>query len=214
MKLQKLGGYAAIASICVYIFVYTGAILSGFDLNRPMKAMDALPATPTFTYVLWLLLMVSFLLVLVMAFALHEAMKADAPHLTRFILIAASVAATMAIAATVVWVKGSGMIFSTQDISAYRAVQAVTGGLGVAAGHATAWTFLFIGCAILKTHAFSRVLGWFFLLTGISWMPRFIVPQIGYITDPLSCVASIWIGIALLREKQLQPAAREMAVSR
>jgi hypothetical protein len=214
MKLQRLGGYAAIGTICAYLAA-VGVVLSkiGFDISDPAKAMTALLAAPAFSYVLLLLLIASYLLLFIMAFALQEHMQANAPHLTRLMMIAASVAVAMQIAGAIIWVRGIGMI-DPQNISVYRALEAITIGLSFAAGHATAWTTLFIGCAILRTRAFSQVLGWLFLVIGILWLPRFIVPQLGDIIDPLSCVAFVWIGIALLKQKQPQSAAKELAASK
>jgi hypothetical protein len=147
-------------------------------------------------------------------------MQANAPYLTRLMLIAASTSAAMTIAESIINLKSIKMIIPQQDISAFRACWAVNLGLDSAAFHALAWASLFLGCAVLKTRAFSRVLGWLFFLVGILWIPNFFLVQIGFARGSYRigllsfCVAIVWIGIALLRQKQSQPSANETAASR
>jgi hypothetical protein len=215
MKLQKLGGYAAIVSICVYLAAITVALFkAGSAISDPAKLLTALLAAPAISFAFLLLMAASYVLLFIVAFALQECMHGDAPHLTRLMLIAASASAAMQIAGAVIWVQGARMIDPTQDISACKALGAIVFGLSLTAGHAAAWSTLFVGCAILATRIFSHVLGWLLLLTGILWLPLFIVPQLVSIIGPLSCVAYIWIGIALIHQKQPQPAAKEMAASK
>ncbi len=221
MTLQRLGGYAAIVGLFGYMVevALVANIRPLGDWSDPAKMMAALSAAPAKFYLYALLWMAGYILVLIMIFALHERMQGNAPYLTRLMLIAASISTAMAIAETVINLKSVAMIISQQDISAFRACWAVTQGLHWAEGHACAWAFLFFGCAALKTRAFSRILGWLFLLTGILWIPQFFFIQIGFIllwpiTGLLGGVAIVWIGVALLRQKQPQPASTEMAASR
>ena len=218
MKLQKLGGYAAIASICAYIVcaVYGNLIQPSGFWTDPAKAMAAMSAAPGGFYVSYLLFMVSSILALAMIVALHERMHADAPYLSRMMLIAMSASTAIWITEAIVKIICIGMIVSTQDLSAFRAFRAISIGIHFAGGHAAGWGCLFLGCATLATRSFSRVLGWLFLVTGILWIPTFFLIQIGFrFTIPIFtlmlCVSTIWIGIAMLRQKQLLPAANEMA---
>jgi hypothetical protein len=87
--------------------------------------------------------------------------------------------------------------------------------LDLVGSYAGGWAFLLLGCAILKTRSFSRILGWLFLFAGIGRILH-TIPQLlvlGAIEGPLYFVAIFWIGIALLRQKQPQPAAKAMAAS-
>lgn len=98
---------------------------------------------------------------------------------------------------------------SETDILAFRACWAVTQGLHWANGHAAAWTYLFLGCAVLKTRALSRIVGGTSLLTGILWIPNFFFVQMGFqlltpIYIGLCGISTLWIGIWLLRQKQPQ----------
>jgi len=59
-----------------------------------------------------------------------------------------------------------------------------------------------------------------FIIYGIVYIPAFMVPQLLVVSQPLVMIArltafaaAVWIGIVLLREKQIQPAAREIEAS-
>jgi hypothetical protein len=222
MKPQRLGGFAAIASVCAYIILVAFASLrlrQFGDLSDPVKAMSALSAAPVDFYMVNLLLIVCYILWLIATYALYECMQADAPHLTRMALIAASAGTATGIAAAIVSTKAIGMIAPMQDISAYRAFNAIADGLNAMGGHAYGWVGLLIGCAVLKTRAFSRIPGWLFLLAGILWVriPIPIPTGLGFINliPWIFCIVSfVWFGIALIRYKQPQPASKEMPASR
>ena len=165
---------------------------------------------------MWLASIIFFQVVIV---ALHERMQAKAPCLTRLMLIAAAITTAMAIAESIINLKCVAMIISQQDLSAFRACFAVTQGLHGANGHAGAWTYLFLGLAVLKTRAFSRIIGMLSVLIGILWIPNFFIIEIGFklltpIYIGLCAVATIWIGIALLRQTPFQTTSKELAASR
>ncbi len=213
MKLQRLGGYAALASVCAYLAVIILFIITldhlG-DLTDPAKMMDATSAAPGNLYAGYLLMAASYIFILIMALALHERMQSGAPYLTGLLVIAAAAGTVMQIAETVIFIRQAATIAQTQDVSAWRALTAITDGLHFTAGHLCAWTVLISGCAILRTRSLSRILGWVLFVTGILWLPRFAVPQLGLIPALLSCVGGIWTGIALLRGKQPHPVSGKM----
>jgi hypothetical protein len=221
MKLQRFGGYAALASVCawlaaVLLFILAMAHLPGGflgldDLTDPVKMMEATSAAPGNLYAGYLLLVASYILALIMALALHERMQSSAPYLTRLMVISASAATLMQLTEAIVFIRQAAIIAQTQDISAWRALTAITDGLHFTAGHLCAWSVLISGCAILRTRALSRMLGWVLFVAGILWLPRFAVPQLGLVPGLLSWVGAIWTGIALLRGKQPQPVSGEMA---
>ena len=220
MKLQRLGGYAAIAGFFSYIaFVALQRLGASVDWSNTAKAMAAVSAAPNRFYVYSLLWIITYVLMLTTFFALRERMQAAAPHLTSAMLIALSAAAAMAIAESIIYLKSIGMIIAQQDASAFRACMAVTAGLHWANGHACGWAYLFFGCAILKTRELSRTLGWLSLLTGILWIPNVFFVQLGFTHLTLvyiltGCISAVWTGIALLREIQPEPAARQVAASK
>jgi hypothetical protein len=220
MKLQKLGGYAAIASVC-FTFIYYIIRGPGVDMMDAAKRMAAFSAAPNHFVVLLLSFSIETLLLLVAFLAFHERMQADAVHLTRMMLIAASFCTAGAITASIGFLIGGGLIIvPTQDISAFRALYAVVLSLGYMSNHTYGWACLLAGCAILRTHSFPRILGWLFIFNGIVWIPTNIVPQLlrisqlPFIAGLLYVVTTVWMGIALLRQKQPIPAAKELEASR
>jgi hypothetical protein len=115
------------------------------------------------------------ILTLVMFLALHERLQADAVLLARIMLIAASVSTAAAITVSVGFLMGEGIIISAQDVSAFRALGAMCLSLAYMGYHAHGWACLLMGCAVLQTRSFSRILGWLFIFTGIVWIPTTIV---------------------------------------
>jgi len=216
MKLQRLGGYAAITALFLTIAYELFAIFlksrTAFT-DSPVKGMAAALAIPTEFHVLHLLPIVSSIIGFMWALALHERMQANAPYLTRAMLIAFSVYATMNIASNFIGFESIAVLAPMQDLSAFTAFISVIGGLHNASNHAFGWYVVFIGCAVLKTHAFSRVIGWLFLLEGILLMAERIANVLGLISASASIIAIVWIGTAMIRQKQLQPTAKEIAAA-
>ena len=91
-----------------------------------------------------------------------------------------------------------------QDFAAYRTVDAIAGGLIFTTAHFYGWAFLLMGCAIIRTRAFSSILGWLFVATGLFGLLGFIYLPLTAVFLLMICVVSIWIGIALLRQKEFQ----------
>ena len=214
MKLQKFGGYAAIASLCAYIVGVLYIIFiqpNGFS-DDPAKAMAAISASPGEFYMIYLLFMVGNIIGLVTVVALHERMHADAKYLSHMMLIAMSASTVIQVTEEIIRIVSIGMIVMPQDLSAYRPFYFIAESLHFAGGHTAAWGWLFFGCAILATRSFSRVLGWLSLVTGILWIPLFFLIQIGItFTIPIIYLTnfsvSIWVGITLIRQKQPMQAA-------
>ena len=129
MKLQRLGGYAAIASMCVYtviIVIYSLGLSRYPEINEPIKAMTVIPAIQGGLYTFCLLYVVCGLLSLILALALHERMQSKAPYLTRLLLIAAATGTVMQMASSVIYITQGVAIAQAQDISAWRALVAIT----------------------------------------------------------------------------------------
>jgi hypothetical protein len=87
MKLQKIGGYSAIISLCVYIaiVIFVNLLLKRLGgVIKPVKEMAAWSATSTICYMSGLTCIIVNILRLIVFFALHERMQTNAPHLTRY----------------------------------------------------------------------------------------------------------------------------------
>jgi hypothetical protein len=209
MKLQKLGGYAAFAGILLVILIgFCEFRINQFgNLSDPVKAMAAVLAVPNVFYGFNLIIILGRILDLVVRFALYERMQAGAPNLTRAMLIAASAVTIIAIANSMIAFANIRLIQQIQDVSVYRAWDMINTGLNHALDHAGAWVGLFAGCAIVRTRAFSRILGGLILLGLLLGILKYLVPQLEVVSTALGFIATIWIGIALIRQKQPQPEA-------
>jgi hypothetical protein len=216
MKLQKLGGYAAIAALFLTMAYELFAIFlksrTAFT-DSPVKDMAANLAMPTEFSVLHLLLIVSSIIGFMWALALHERMQANAPYLTRIMLIAFSSYTAMRIVESFLGFQIIAVLAPMQDLSAFKAFTSVIESLHNASNHIFGWYVVFLGCAVLRTHAFSWIIGWLFLLEGILLMAEKIASILGLISASASVIAIVWIGIAMIRQKQPQSAPKEMAAA-
>jgi membrane protein implicated in regulation of membrane protease activity len=71
-----------------------------------------------------------------------------------------------------------------------------------------------MGCAIIRTRAFSSILGWLLVAAGLFGLLGFIYLPLTAVFLLMICVVSIWTGTAMLRQKQPQSVLEEMAVSK
>jgi hypothetical protein len=218
MKLQRLGGYAAIASVfevAAYVVFVSMGINMG--LSDPVKFMAAVSSAPVAFYTLCLLQTIRFTLWQTMFFALHECVQNNTPQLARMSLIAASAGTAGLITVAVLYFNTIRIVLQDripmQDIAAYRAVDAIAGGLIFTTAHFYGWAFLLIGFAIIRARAFSNILGWLFVVTGLFGLLGFIYLPLTAVFLLMICVVSIWTGIALLRQKQPQSALEKMSAS-
>ena len=220
MKLQKYGGFALLASICVYIvfLAYAKPIFLSVKMKDMAEVMAVMSSTASGKlYVLLLLWLVYLLLGFFVIVALHERMHADAPYLSHVMLMAALASTAIGVTSIMLDVKGIGNILPAQDLSAFRSCWSIKQGLKNATDFTFAWCILFAGCTILVTRSFSRILGWLAILTGSLLIPVCCFPiQTLQVHSGLRQVyailliimyltVSIWLGIALLRNKQHIP---------
>jgi hypothetical protein len=209
MKLQRLGGYAAIATVCVLIghSVLSNLYLRCFegvrDFDKAFAVAKTALAELAVINLVWIVLII---LMLIVFLALHERMQANAPCFTRIALIAASAATAMCVASGFILSDSNTVLLPTPDESVYRALSGIAGCLKRAGGEFYGWAFLLMGCAVLSTRAFSRVLGCLFLLVGILFIPKELFQGGIAIVNPiaalLAAVCFVWLGVVLLREKQ------------
>jgi ABC-type Fe3+-siderophore transport system permease subunit len=184
--------------------------------------MAAVSTAPVHFYAFYVLLIVQFILWQVMFFALHERMQNKAPQLTRIAVIAASAGTALAVTFAVMQAETIRKIVQhivpMQD-AAYRVFREISGGLALPALHFYGWAGLMIGCAIVRTRPFSVIPGWLLVGAGLLEICDFLyawlhLPNIGAVGHLIDCIAAVWIGIALLRQKQPQRALEEMAASK
>jgi hypothetical protein len=222
MKLQRLGGYSAIASAslfgCVIVLMIQLAIRFG-SVNDPTAFMAAVSTAPVVFSTFYVLLIIQFILWQIMYFALHERMQNKAPQLTRIAVIAASAGTALAVTFAVIQaetIRKSFQHMVPMQEAAYPEFHEVGGGLALTALHFYGWAGLLIGLAIVRTRPFSAIPGWLLVVAGLleigdflfAWLP---LPNIGAAAHLIDCVAAVWIGIAMLRQKQPPSAWEEIA---
>jgi hypothetical protein len=221
MKLQRLGGYAAIASAPVFASMALLVLQLGKhfgSLNDPARFKAAVSAAAVYFCAVPILLIVNIILWQIMFFTLYECLRNRAPQLTRIFLIAASSATALSIAAALVTFGTTQMslqpMVPIQDVADYMKInEIVEGALMMAGAHFYGWAFLLTGWAILRAHLFSKIPGWLFVAAGLLCIPGFIFYRPALVGRVIATLTAVWIGIALLREKQLQSALEKTAVS-
>lgn len=210
MKLQKLGGYAAIVYVCLslvgaFIGLRTQRI---WNLDDPVSAMAAISSSPAIFYFSYYLGIVNVILSFIVFFAICERLKAKAPVLTLMAVIALLVANVATFFMNVANATAIEYVIPINDVSVYQAFDAFTQSLWVASGHAFAWIGFLIGIAVLKTNAFPKTPAWFFILMGIFWLHLPIPVDFGNLRIialiPYLALAAgtFWFGIAMLRQRE------------
>ena len=220
MKLQRLGGYAAIASVLVFVAMLLLASFQQirFILDDPAGFRNAVSAAPVGSYAISLLIVIHFSLLQIMFFALHERMQNKAPQLTRIALIAASAAAAVLVAFGIFYFDN--IRIALQHRVPMRVVEArwtfiaAYEELRMAASHFYGWACLLMGLAILRVRPFSAVLGWLFVVAGVLNISGFMLIYLESAGHLCVYIAAVWTGIAMLRQKQPQSTLEEMAASK
>ena len=222
MKLQKLGGYASIISVCAVVLTVGIAALTlaprvgqpAFSTTPvdPLKYMAAYDSSPNAFRVSQPFGVIMAVALVLVALALQERMRSKAPNLTRLAVIAASVAFALTLAGTLIVGAGMPTIAHAKDVSAYRALTAVQNGISLAGLNAWGWALLFMGFAVLRTRALPRVLGYVCLICGILLaiglvMPTIPLPNIAGLvivlaTVALNIIGAIWLGVVLIQKQE------------
>lgn len=227
MKMQKVGGWALIAMMCMTaILLLTilpmakqyglGGIASRQD---PAKVMAAYSGSPALFQILLLVTILTSILYLLIALGVQERMKAKAPHLMRLMVIAASISAAFALASGFIRHSGLASMVKASDISVYRPLLDLIGGLVIASDHVCGWAILLVGLGALITDLLPRLLGYFILVCGFLWVIQFVMPTntatiiIGIIGVLLQVISMIWLAVILIRkpEPDLQQVCNELA---
>jgi len=217
MKMQKLGGWAAIVLACVIITQVGigGSMLQGIestDFMDPGKMIVASQNSPMAFLAYALLGIMIDILTLLIALTLRERMRTNAPNIMSFVVITASVYFALHLTCQMSSIFSSSFLVGNKDISAYRAFLFLHECLGYTAVHAWGWGLLLLGAAALKTHALPRILGYIVLAYGIVGIVQFafaVSPllQLGWVMwMSLGLIGNVWLGVVLLRKPALIPA--------
>jgi hypothetical protein len=193
------------------------------NVGDQTKFMAAVMDAPLEFGAFYVLFIAHFILLLICYFALYECMRNKAPWLTGIAVIAASAGTAFLIANAIVSLDNVRITYHRtvplQDYSGFEAtMNAIAGGLLRTAKHCCGWAALLMGSAILQTRFFPAILGWLSIVIGLGGIADFVLAwfhlPITNALHPLVCVSTLWIGIALLRNKQSQSSLEEMAASK
>jgi hypothetical protein len=222
MKLQRFGGYAAIAFVLgavAYLLLLSQLTkhVVGY-VSDPTKFKDLVSTAPIGFYAVTLLIVIIFSLQQIMFFALYERMQNKAPQLTLISVIASSVGTAILVAFGIFYFDNIRIALQhgvPEKIIEARWTFLANGDLLImAAGHFYGWAYLLMGWAILRVRPFSVALGWLFVITGLLNITGFMLFQMKAAGHLISFVAAVWTGIALLRQKLPQSALEEIAVTK
>lgn len=212
-NLQKSGGIAALLHAAAYV---VGMVL-GFALIFPL--LDATPdqyltfvsENQTLVY-LWNLISYwgSAITLVLMALALYERLKDGSPALAQTATAFGLIWAGLIIASGNLMLHNIGVVAGlysadpAQAATAWNALQAVE--IGITSGNelvGSLWVLL-LSVAALRTGQLSRALSIFGVVLGVAGMLT-IAPALSdslvMVFGPGMVVWSIWLGIALLRQK-------------
>ena len=211
MKLQKLGGYVAIAWVCwvpattiivQLILSHLGLSLSDMESADPSKLITAYGISPTTFIVTQSIIMLEGIFALLIILALHERMAHKAPYLMHLALIAVSIFAALHFIGGISYISSSAGIAESKDISTYRAIAAMRSGFSAAGYHIWGWALLLSGWAALKTRSLPRISTYLILLYGIFAIFGYIAEQISLLRFVLFIPSMIWLGIVLIRKEK------------
>jgi hypothetical protein len=222
MKLQRFGGYAAIASVLVAVAgllllsQLTKNVVGG--VSDPSKFRDLVSTAPIGFYAYTLLLVIYCILLQIMFIALHERMQNKAPQHTLISLIAFSAGNAVMVAIGIFYFDTIRIVLQhgvpEKIIEARFTFFGNFAELRMVASHFCGWAFLLMGWAILRVRPFSTLLGCLFVITGLLNIMGFMLRYFEMAGHLCMFVASVWTGIAMLRQKLPQPVMEEMAISK
>jgi hypothetical protein len=216
MKMQKLGGYSAIASICLIVILLAVALplVAQYGLDQPGAALD--PAKVSAVYsgspmkvrVSGVLEILLAILGLFVALALRERMQDKAPNLTGLLVIAASASCALTITGAMIGFRCLASMPGAADVSIYKPFLVMQNGLSTASDNTGGWTLLLIGVTALATRALPRFIGYVFLILGVLTVIGFALPSITgtagtvilIVFGLFYAVAYVWLGVVLVRE--------------
>ncbi len=222
MKIQRLGGYSAIAAICLVVLLLAIVLPfsrshglneqgAGLDPEKVMAAYSSSPAVWSFASIMEILIAILGLLVVL---GLHERMHNKAPNLMRLAVIAVSATCILSITNVLINLRVLSLMKEVTDLSIYKPLLMFGNGIEVAMNNFSGWVALLIGIAAISTKALPRFIAYVFFIIGILGVIRFLLPT----TTPgatgitiiivillFYVIAYIWLGIVMIRDSRDSP---------
>ena len=213
MKMQKIGGWAVIAMMCLTVIVLLMVlpVYRQYGMSEmharldPVKVLAAYVGSPMTYRLLIPATILIHIFQLLVALGLQERMKSKAPHLMRLLVIMASVAFTMVLANAMVFRLGLALMAKSPDISIYKPFFAIIGGLSNASDVGLFGGILLLGgLGALSTGLLPRTLGCMLLASGIGGCislmlgtTNMVVAAIG---TGIAVLSLIWLAVILIRK--------------
>lgn len=218
--LRKPGGFSALYLAAAYVLAmpYFLLIVSYPEVTDAAEKVALLSANLGSMRVMYLITYIVFGLVLgVLVLSLREWLVDRTPVLARLATAAGLLWAVMLVASGLVFVSGMSAAVALhatapdQAIALWQAVEPVSQGLGGAQGELLGGVWMaLLGAAVVRGKALSRPLGWFGLAIGVIGLAS-VVPalaEVGMLFGVLQIVWFVWLGVALLRNGEREPATQ------
>jgi hypothetical protein len=206
MKTLRLGGYASLALTLQFILtlVLFAVVLPQYglkiptDFNDPAKGLGAIALAPG-TFAFLNLINASFAITTILVTIGLRARLGESLPGMRIALLAAAASAALFLAGGVLGIIGFDNI--ANDVSAYRAINAVASALVLAGTSAAGWILLISGGIGIRTRQLPVVLSYLLILGGAIEILEFLFPIFLTVDPFLGIIWSIWLGFVLLRSK-------------
>jgi hypothetical protein len=189
-----------ILSLAIFIFVLPGlGLKEPSDFNDVNKAMNAFSASPR-TFLLLNLINASFAITSVLFAAGLREIAADYSRTVRIGLIVSAAAAALFVAGGLIPIMNMPSIVTANDISAFRALNGISGGLILAGTFAAGWLIALTGWTGIRLKLFPAALGVLLIASGIVEIFEFCTPLF-FVIDPfLGIIWGTWLGIFYLKK--------------
>ena len=219
-NLQKSGGISALMEALIYLagMIFFLLVVDYTAVTDPLQKVTLLVDNQAMLYVMNLLIYVIFgVLLIILALALHDRLKASSPALMQVGTALALIWAGLVIASGMVANIGTAVavnLYSTDPAQAstvWLAIEAVADGIGggneIVGG---LWTLL-VSWAAIRSGEFPRLLNYLGLIVGAAGVVS-AIPALGEIGGMIFGLGQLvwfaWLGVAMLRST---PAAAEIA---
>lgn len=211
-SLQKMGGVAALYETAAYLFAMVGYLLVLGDVfvEDPVQKVALLVENYAFMYILNLFTYIVFgILLVVLALALYNRLKAGSPALVQTATAIGFIWACVVIASGMVANIGMDTVVElygkdpSQAATAWLAIDSVVLGLGGGGGEILGGTWiLLISWAALQAREFPKALNYLGVVIGLVGLIS-VVPVLGELRGLIfglgQIVWFVWLGIILLR---------------
>lgn len=222
--LQKLGGIAALYEAVAYVvgIVFFIVVVDYAGVVDPVQKVALLMDNQAAMHLITLIIYVVFgVALVVLALALHEQLKADAPAMMSAATAFGLIWAGLVIASGMIFIIGMETVVDlygqdpAQAATVWSAIDPVFEGLGGGVELVGSLWVLLVSWAALQTGGLPRVLNYFGLVIGVAGIIT-VVPTLGELGAMVfglgQIVWFVWLGIDMLRRSSSVTAQKPNAM--